>query len=484
MVGGTPELRAFYEQRLDWHPCADDAGTENDDFRCTTLRVPLDYANPTGRTIDLAMAMLPASEKDERIGALVTNPGPGASGVQWLFGAADSFAGTLHARFDVVAFDPRGVGASSPVRCLDDAARDARNTADGPTADSERAAYKDRLDREFAAGCRQKSGDLLPFIGTRDTARDMDVLRGALGQAKLDYLGLSYGTYLGTRYVEQFPDRAGRIVLDGAVDPAQDRLSASVEQAVGFDIALSHFAKDCTHYADCPLGNDPDKAPSAAADFLDGLRDAPLPTHTPGRQLTANLGWSGTIGMLYGDATTWQPLRDALTAAIRDHDGTDLLSFADQFNGRAEDGRYDNSADAFEAISCADSPGDTPSAERVQQALDELGEDAPLYARGTTAAELARQDCALWPSRANEPPHPVKAPPGTPVLVIGNFGDPVTPPAAAKRLAEQLGNAVRISLLRGGHTAFGTGSSCIDRAVATYLIHGTVSAELVQKGCI
>ncbi|WP_436774270.1 alpha/beta hydrolase [Yinghuangia sp. YIM S09857] len=475
-----PALKDFYAQQLAWNPCEDDPETEEKDeaeFQCATLRVPLDYANPAARSIDVAVMRYQAAASEGRIGTLLVNPGgPGGSGKEWLQFAYKRFDGAMHERFDVIGFDPRGVGDSTTIECLDDKTRDQRNADDGPDPKDRAAsnAYAEEQSKAFAAACQAKSGELLPHVGTRNVARDMDVLRGVVGDDELHYLGYSYGTYLGSLYLEEFPDKAGRLVLDAAVDPAEDPLEKSVNQQIGFEQAFTRFAEDCAGRAGCPLGRDADKAALVGVDFLDGLRTNPLPTNQRGRELTSSLGWSGMISLLYGDAERWKWLRDAFGYAMRQGDGSALLFYADNYNGRGENGEYDGSMDALSAIRCADGAAEAPSPERVQQVLDKLRKEAPLFSRDTVAEDFDGPGCEFWPYKTPEKPHTIKAPADSPVVVIGTTGDPATPYAASERLAQGLENATLLTLEGEGHAAYGKGNACIDEAVNKYFLDGTL----------
>ncbi|HSA49590.1 MAG TPA: alpha/beta hydrolase [Yinghuangia sp.] len=476
-----PELAAFYTQDLAWSACDDDPETEGDerDLECTRLRVPLDYADPDGKEIRISVMRLRSDGSGPRVGSMLTNPGgPGGSGLDYLKNSFVDVDPAIHASFDIIGFDPRGVGESSPVSCLDDDARDRMNAEDGPEPqDPEAEEFEDALDKEFVAGCQEKSGELLPHVGSRNVARDMDILRSLLGDEKLNYLGYSYGTYLGALYAEEFPARVGRLVLDGAVDPAADPLDDTIGQQVGFEQSYTRFAQDCATRASCPLGTDPDRAALVGIDFLDGLRDEPLRTRLgDGRELTSNLGWTGMISLLYSDAEQgWPALREAFNMAM-DGDGTAFMVYADAYNGRDEDGRYDGMMDAFRVISCADSMAEAPSPQRVQEALERMRREAPLFSRDVTAADFDDPSCEFWPFRTTEKPHAVKAPGSNPILVVGTTGDPATPYAAAERLAAGFENATLLTLDGEGHTAYGHGNECIDDAVNAYLVSGTLPA--------
>ncbi|GHF40567.1 proteinase [Kitasatospora xanthocidica] len=462
-----PALRALYAQRIDWRPCPD-AGADADGpaVECGTLTVPLDYADPGGRTIGVALARKPAADRDERIGALLVNPGgPGNSGVGMVRWDWQGYLGPLHDRFDLVGFDPRGAGDTTPVHCLDDRTRDEWNATDDPGYDHGRI---------LADACRAAHADQLPHLGTRDSARDLDVLRGALGERRLDFLGLSYGTHLGALYAEEFPDRTGRLVLDGAVEHGTDPMRLDVEAAAAAEDAFRAFATGCaTDDADtCPLGTDPAAAPQRLADFLDGLRTHPLRADD-GRTLTAALGWTATLNVLYDGHRSWSRLRDALAPALGQGAGDALLELADGANGRGQDGRYTTAADAYAAISCADLPA--PTEDRLRPALADLAARAPLTGRHNPLTTLLAPDCRPWPYRTPERPHPVRAPGSAPILVIGSTEDPVTPYPWAQRLAAGLAHGVLLTREGDGHTAYDK-SACVRTAVAGFLVDGRMPA--------
>ncbi|WP_326847435.1 alpha/beta hydrolase [Streptomyces kaniharaensis] len=464
-----PALKPFYGQQLAWAACPADPETGKTDdspVQCATLKVPLDYASPATGTLDVAVVRNPARKQDQRVGSLLLNPGgPGGSGVAMVKGWAKGYEGALHDRFDMVGFDPRGVGGTNPVNCLDDKARDTWVTTDQPGADHGKA---------LADACQARFAKVLPFVSTRNTARDMDVLRAVLGDQKLNYLGMSYGTYLGSLYAEEFPDRVGHLVLDGATSPSTSLVQHNIEQQAGFERALKAFAADCTTKDVCPLGKDPEQAPQKLADFLDGLKDKPLTT-SDGRTLTANAAWTGVLSRLYGGERAWKDLRGVLGAAMQRGNGDYLYQLADGYNGRDKDGHYGVSADAYTAIHCADGATGAPSGEQLQAALTDLAAKAPLVSKHDPTLALFDPDCRIWPFRSTEQPHAVKSLATAPIVVVGTTGDPATPYAWAQRLTTELGNAVLLTREGEGHTAYGA-SSCIRSSVDAFLVDGTVPA--------
>ncbi|MGW1178591.1 alpha/beta hydrolase [Kitasatospora sp. NPDC002543] len=465
----TPALRALYDQRVDWQRCPGDDGTDPDTaiVQCATLKVPLDYADPAGRTIDVALAKVPAADRENRLGALLLNPGgPGNSGVKMVRWGWQNYQGPLHDRYDLVGFDPRGTGDTVPLQCLDDSTRDEYDATDDP--DYGRG-------RVLAEACEARHADLLPHLGTRDTARDLDVLRGALGERRLDFLGFSYGTHLGARYAEEFPDRTGRLVLDGAVEHGVPTARLGIEQAVAAEDGFRAFAADwATEDGDShPFGSDPATAPRRLARFLDGLRAHPLHT-ADGRALTAALGWGAVLDALADGHQSWSGLRDVIEPAVTRGEGENLLALADSVYGRGEDGRYQSVADAFAAISCADGPPPPTDAE-LAPALAELAARAPLTTGHDPAGTLLVPDCRAWPYHSPETAQPVRAPGSAPVLVIGSTGDPVTPYAWAQRLAGGLEHGVLLTRDGDGHMAYYR-SACVRDAVTAYLVDGRLPA--------
>ncbi|WP_195911297.1 alpha/beta hydrolase [Streptomyces kaniharaensis] len=381
------------------------------------------------------------AKPEQRVGALLLNPGgPGGSGVETVKGDPKRFDGPLHDHFDLVGFDPRGVAGTSPLKCLDEQARDTWVTTDEPGADH---------GRQLADACQAKYAKVLPFVSTHNTARDMDVLRAALGDERLNYLGFSYGTYLGSLYAEEFPDRVGRLVLDGATSPSTSLVQHNIEQQAGFERALKAFAADCVTKDPCPLDKDADRAPQKLADFLDGLKEKPLTTGK-GRKLTATAAWTGVLSRLYGGEKAWAGLRNSLGWAMVRGKGDYLLDVADGAT-------------------------DAPADEQLQAALADLTAKAPLVSKHDPLAALFDPDCRIWPFRSTEKPHAIKSTATAPIVVVGTTGDPATPYAWAEKLTAELGNAVLLTREGEGHTAYGA-SKCIRGSVDAFLVSGTVPA--------
>jgi pimeloyl-ACP methyl ester carboxylesterase len=441
-------------------------------FECATLAVPLDYANPGGRQITLALARLPAADPAHRIGSLLINPGgPGGSGVDFLESSADSiFSKVLRDRFDIVGFDPRGVGASTPVTCLDGPALDRLNALD-PTPDTpaERQALIDGA-REFDQACVRSSGDLLPYMSTTDAARDMDRIRAALGETKLTYFGFSYGTFLGTVYAGLFPGNVRALVLDGAIDPAQSFDQRNEAQAAGFAHALNAFLGDCAAQPSCAYYSN--GRPAAAFDALMKRIDArPLPATAVADPRPVGAG-EAFIGVLYAlySKQAWPALAQGLALAERG-DGSILLLLADAYNERQPDGSYKNTAAANNAVNCLDYrvPTDVAAYDAEVPVLEKA---APRFGAAIAYSGLT---CAFWPVHPAADPGVITAAGAPPILVVGSTGDPATPYQWAVNLAHELASGVLLTRTGEGHTAYDA-SQCIRDAVDQYLVALSVPA--------
>lgn len=449
----APDLARFYDQQLAWTDC--------DGFECASLQVPVDYAEPSGPTLDVAVLRRPASG-DAR-GALVVNPGgPGSSGIDYARATSAIVTEDVSDHFDVVGFDPRGVGASAPVTCADDGAFERLISIDG-TPDSP-AEIDELMSASTLLDCASEVEGLEEHMSTADAARDMDVLRAALGRERLDYLGVSYGTHLGATYAALFPDRVGRFVLDGPLPAGLDAEEVTVGQALGFEDSLRRFVEYCIAEGDCPLGDDPDVEAGMGRlrALLEGLDATPAPTGDPERPLTEAAATYAILMSLYRVGDRPQ-LRDAL-ASLVSGDGTPLQRMLDERLGRESDGTFrDNAFDAFYAVSCRDRavPDDiAASVERLSVAAPFLGE------------YLAWGNLPCVGAEAVVPPVPVGGAPT--ILVVATTHDPATPFTWGAELVEQLGDAVLLVREGDGHTGYREGSQCIDAAVDDFLLEGAL----------
>ncbi|MBW8796718.1 MAG: alpha/beta fold hydrolase [Streptomyces sp.] len=470
----TPSaLVPYYDQKLTWREC----GVPG--FQCATMKAPLDYAEPGAGDVRLAVARKKATGKAKPLGSLLVNPGgPGGSAVDYLQQYAGiGYPAEVRARYDMVAVDPRGVARSEPVECLDGPQMDTFTETD-MTPDDQRET--DRLVEEFktfAEACGKHSAQLLRHVSTVDSARDMDILRAVLGDPKLNYVGASYGTFLGATYAGLFPSRVGRMVLDGAMNPSLSARELNLQQTAGFETAFQSFARDCAKRTDCPLGAK-GSTPTQIADdlrtFFQKLDAHPVPTGDPdGRKLTESLATTGVIAAMY-DQAEWEQLRDALRTAMKDNDGAGLLALSDSYYERDSDGRYSNLMFANAAVNCLDLPPAFTSPEGVDKALPEFEKASPVFGPNLAWASL---NCAYWPVRATGEPHRIAAKGAAPIVVVGTTRDPATPYPWARSLAAQLSSGRLLTYVGDGHTAYGRGSACIDTAIDTYLLDGTPPAK-------
>ncbi len=458
------DLAEFYSQELEWTDC--ESGKE-----CSTLTVPIDYKDPAAGSIELALLRAPAEDPDARVGSLVVNPGgPGAPGTQTANDAESYFGDPLRESFDIVGFDPRGTGSSDPVDCLSDEELDAFIAADpAPDDPGEDEAYADSLEN-FFEGCAENSDALVGHVSTNEAARDMDVLRAALGEDKLTYLGFSYGTRLGSTYAELFPDKVGKFVLDGATDPALTLRQSVLNQAGGFQVALDSYIQDCIDGGDCFLGDTVQEGLDRIAGLLDEIDDAPLPTGEE-RDLQIGNAFYGIVTPLYSESN-WYILDQALEEAF-DGDGSTLLLLSD-FYGSRENGEYaDNSLEAIYAINCLDDPISIEPGQ-VRSNYKDFKEVSPTF------GEVFAWGLVNCRGLQVEPPYEaldIRAEGAAPIVVIGTTRDPATPYEEAVALAGKLESGVLVSRDGDGHTAYNKGNDCIDVAVEDYLIEGTVPED-------
>ncbi|WP_405588668.1 alpha/beta hydrolase [Streptomyces sp. NBC_01092] len=442
-------------------------------WQCATMKAPLDWPDPKGDTIDIELIRVKASgPENRRIGSLIYNfGGPGGSGVTALPAFGNDYE-KLRTRYDLVSFDPRGVGRSEPVLCEDDQRLDAYFQQDStPDDTAERTELVDNT-KEFNAACEKKSEEMLPRVRTTDAARDMDLMRQVLGDDKLHYFGISYGTELGGVYAHLFPDKVGRAVFDAVVDPTQTSEQGALGQAAGFQLALDNFAADCTSKVeDCPIGDTAQDVKDRIAKLLKDLDSTPIEGIFP-RRLTQSAATNGVAQALYSQ-DYWPILTQALEEAY-DGNGRILMLLSDSMNGRSENGEYSNIHAANISINCADDkPRYTP--EYVQRKLPEFRSASNLFGDFLAWSMLS---CTDWaePGAADHPD--VSAPGSAPILVVGNTGDPATPYEGARKMAQALGKGVGVELTyKGqGHGAYDSKNKCVQDAVNGYLLDGKVPA--------
>ncbi|WP_176955719.1 alpha/beta hydrolase [Sinosporangium album] len=435
---------------------------------CTWVEVPLDYAKPEGRTIKLWVARARATDQAHRIGTIFFNPGgPGASGVDSLLNGLPVSAEAAK-RYDVVGFDPRGVGKSAPVAC-----------GTGPSLPinswprNEREVQLLVQDaRGFGRECERKSGKLLPYVGTVNVAKDLDVLREVVGDKKLTYLGQSYGTRIGAYYLEQFGGNTARMVLDGVDNPGENPVAGRLGQVKGFESVFRSYLAWCAKQSNCATGTDVQAGYDKVVKMVGDLRDNMLPAQNE-RKLGVSDAITGIIATLYSQ-NSWPILNRALGNMILG-DGVVMLRLADLYVGRDFDtGRpKNNSAVAGAAVACADDKGPTSLTE-IRAVAREFKKVSPLFGEQTAWSLLG---CAVWPYKTDQRAEPVRAPNAPPTVIVTYSQDPTTPIANARIVHNELPGASLVTRQGQGHVAYGTGSPCVDRAVDGYLIGGRLPVD-------
>jgi pimeloyl-ACP methyl ester carboxylesterase len=446
----------YTSQKPRWTSCARRV-------ECATVAAPLDWSAPDGRALTLVAGRIRATASP-RLGSLFINPGgPGGSGLGLLSGFPTE--GLEH--WDLVSWDPRGVGRSTPVRCSSDAGLDSLYAMDSSPDDDAEAAALNTAVEGFGRDCLAGSGMLLEHISTADTVRDLDLLRGLVGDARLHYLGFSYGTQIGAQYADTFPEHTGAMVLDGAVDLDDD---SRVDQIQGFERALGHFATWCATQH-CALGADRAAVLARIKGLLSELDAHPLPA-AAGRPLTQQLGLSGVLTPLYDGTSGWPRLSEALDQALRGQ-GAGLLALADAGNERGRDGHYGSIASAFPAIRCRDSQAESVAA--ADRRAASLVPKAPVLGPFNGPDVF----CPLWPVAPAPKVGRLHRVGDRPVVVVGTTGDPATPYEYAVDMARELDSAVLVTYEGEGHTAYGT-STCVRRLVQAYLDDGRVPEKGVR----
>ena len=524
-------LESFYRQAVNWYPCAATDGvekasektaqasasmtaaatasaqatatpssesatdatgtadsseeTDTATFSCAVITVPLDYANPKGETISIAVKKRAATGGHSQ-GALFINPGgPGDSGVSFAERAGNAFSPDLLSAYDIIGFDPRGVGSSTAITCSSDddsssspAEPSATGTPSAGSTPSAGTASGGESYEEWAESTRQSFQELskqcgsntepaalLDHVDTVSAARDLDILRALAGQEKLNYLGFSYGTYLASVYAETFPGNTGRIVLDGAIDPSLSLAEQGLGQAKGFEQALRTYVDYCQSSSGCPLSGGTDAGVQQIRDLITSANSTPLATGDPKRTVTGADIVTALSEYLYTTEQNWPPLTKALDQAINHRDGSAFAASEEQDSSSKDDG-----GGAFQAITCLDYPveGDTTTwAAQYEQAKRE----APIFADSAVGMDLV---CSVWGHNGTRKPAQIHARGAAPILVVGTTGDPATPYAWSKSLAEQLDSGQLLTWEGNGHTAYGGDASCVNDAVDAYLISGTM----------
>ena len=531
-------LESFYRQAVNWYPCAATDGmekasektsqasatttaatasaqataapssagatgtagsseeeTDTATFSCAVITVPLDYANPKGETISIAVKKRAATGGHAQ-GALFINPGgPGDSGVSFAERAGNAFSPDLLNAYDVIGFDPRGVGSSTAITCSSDddssgstaepsasgAASSSPSASGTPSAGSTPSAgtaASGESYEEWAESTRQSFQELseqcasgtepaalLDHVDTVSAARDLDILRALAGQEKLNYLGFSYGTYLASVYAETFPGNTGRMVLDGAIDPSLSLAEQGLGQAKGFEQALRTYVDYCQASSGCPLSGGTDAGVQQVRDLITSANSTPLSTSDPNRTVTGSDIVTALSEYLYTTEQNWAPLTSALDQAINRHDGSAFAASEEQDSSSKDDG-----GGAFQAVTCLDYPVEGDEATWAAQ-YEQAKRVAPIFADSSVGLDMV---CSVWGHNGTRKPTQIHARGAAPILVVGTTGDPATPYAWSKSLAEQLDSGQLLTWEGNGHTAYGGDASCVNDAVDAYLISGTM----------
>ena len=472
-------LESFYSQKVEWYDCVATAGVEKSadrtGFQCAKVKVPLDYSQPGGQTIEIAMKKHPATGS-ARQGTLFMNPGgPGGSGVDDVGGMPTSTFAGVQSAYDIIGFDPRGIGSSTAITCSSDAeakAMEGVSPVDGagaPVAFEQRAAVISEQVKQFEASCaaNTKPAELLDHVDTVSVARDLDVLRALSGDQKLNYAGFSYGTYLGAHYAELFPANTGRLVLDGALDPSLTYSERRQGQARGFERALRNYVAWCQSGQSCPLTGDVDAGVQQIGDVFTSANQSPVPSSDPNRPVKGE-DMKQIVGlMLHSPESSWSVVSEALGQVINKHDASAFRSIADQLDAQPL-----VNTGAMMGTNCLDYRVEGDMATWTAQSK-ELERIAPRFATVSDAGDLS---CQAWGHTGTQPSKALHAKGAAPILVIGTTGDPATPHEWAVALADQLESGQLLTWEGNGHVAYSNPGHgpCVTQAVDTYLLTGTM----------
>lgn len=452
-------LEKFYSQDLHWDRCGQ--------HTCAFIEVPVDYADPSGDTFKIKVQRVASTADSEQV--LFVNPGgPGGSGTQFARMVASSISPEMRAAFDVVGVDPRGVGESTPVECLSDKEFDASLALD-PTPDTEaELAENAAASVDMAEACLRNSGALAENVDTQSAAKDQDIVRALLGQEKLHWYGASYGTQLGATYADLFPQKVGRMVLDGAVDTAMGPVEHSKGQAEGFHRALVAYLESCIAEGDCPAGDSVDEGVANISDFLESLDQNPMKV-SGGRLLTETHGLFGVAVALYSK-DSWPILTMALDGVFND-DPQMMMFLADSYFERQKDGTFpNNSNQVITVINCLDWPSGL-TVKEVHEIIPEFEDVSPVFGRFLAWGTAG---CTDWPLTSDTPQQATVAKGAPEILVVGTTRDSATPYEWAEALADLLDSGVLLTREGDGHTAYLMGNECVEGAIDAFYLEGVV----------
>ena len=462
-------LESFYSQPAAWSNCG------NAD--CMLVKVPLDYSNPTGATIELNVSRVSSGDGD--LGSLFVNPGgPGGSAFDYAKYAEAVVSPGVLKHYDLIGVDPRGVASSSSIVCLTDSQKDELAVIDSTPDTSPEVDELVSASATLRDSCMASGSPLFGRMGTADAARDLDIVRAVVGDPAFNYLGKSYGTYLGAVYAQLFPTNVGRMVLDGVLPASIDLVETTRVQAIALEQELEHFAQYCSESDECPWQGSPAEIVAQIQQWFSSLDSKPL-IATDGRQLTQALAESAVVSYLYFPPSDYAALVPALAAAVTKAQPDELLKLRDQRAERDATGHYtSNALEAFYAVTCVDRPF-TGSSDDVAALAQEWTTGAPTFGPALAWGLLG---CAGWPVEegASAPVTSVTAAGAAPILVVGTTFDPATPYSWAEQVAGELENAGLLTWDAHQHTAYGRGSACVDEQVDIYLLSGKLP---VQQQC-
>lgn len=452
--------------RIEWSACTDDPKLD-----CARLAVPFDYSGATQGSFSLRIVRRPADNQTTKVGSMLVNPGGPGFGGSFLAESAESyFSENLLSKFDIIGWDPRGTGKSTPaVDCIDD--YDEYFAVDPTPSDQQQKDELVRVSKEFADACETRSAAILPHISTNNTARDMDTIRRALREDTITYFGFSYGSELGATWATMFPTTVRAAVLDGAVDPAADYMEAGLQQARGFESELTKFLARCSRTATCAFHNS-GKSEVAFDRLMAKLDAQPLVVSSDRTPVNLAVAMVAVSQAMYS-SSIWGDLEAALADAQKG-DGAGLLALNDSYFERNSDGTYGNELEAFLAISCLDDPGPSTVA-GVDEYLPTFKEAAPRLWPGFTGGYA----CQFWPA-TTDPRVAVTGTGAGPIVVIGTTGDAATPLAGTRKMASTLEDGRLIIVAANRHTGYGV-NACVVEAVDDYLI--STNIEFSEKSC-
>ena len=455
--------------KISWKPCKNSDAA--DKLSCATFQVPFDYTNPSAGEFSLKVVRRTANKPSERIGSMLVNPGgPGFGGSYLPENATAYFSGALLDRFDIIGWDPRGTGESTPfVDCVSN--YDEYFAVDPtPETDEEKAALI-AASKKFSEECGKKSGKILPYISTNNTVRDMDRLRAALGEDRITYFGFSYGSELGATWATMFPSTVRAAVLDGAADPDADYMEGGLQQAAGFERELTRFLARCSKTKTCPFYNG-GKAEEAFDALMASLDKNPLSVRANRAKVNQAVALTAVSQAMYS-SSMWDQLENSLASAQKG-DGSGLLSLYDQYYQRTGDGTYGNELEAFNAIYCLDDPGPL-TVEETESYIPQFKKAAPRLWPGFAGG----YGCVFWPAKADRRID-ITGKNAGPIVVVGTTGDAATPLESSRKMAEKLEDGRFIVVTADRHTGYGE-NTCVTSSVDSYLI--TAKVTFREKAC-